>query len=69
MSHVHGGNSIRCRNFLEKCIDRFLMQTGLEEVLQFWEHLVHVRIEIGLSTHLIVTGNKVSYEVVAIVCR
>lgn len=43
MSQMHGSNVIRCRGLLEEGIDRFLMHTGLEEVLEFREDLVNVR--------------------------
>ena len=43
MSHMHRSNIIRCRSLLEESIDRILMHTGLEEVLELREDLINVR--------------------------
>ena len=34
MSQMYGSDDIRCRGLLEESIDRVLMHTGLEEVLE-----------------------------------
>lgn len=43
MSHMHRSNGIRSRGLLKEGVDRILMHTGLEEVLEFGEDLINVR--------------------------
>ena len=40
MSQVQGSKRVRCRNIFQERIDRVLMYTGLEEVLEFREDLI-----------------------------
>ena len=42
MGHMHGSDVLGCRSIFQKCIDSFLVQTGLEEILQFGEDLVDI---------------------------
>ena len=42
MGQMHGSNGFSCRRFFQECVDRFLMQAGLEKVLKFREGLIQI---------------------------
>lgn len=43
MGHVHGSDVLRRGGLFQKSVDSFLIQVGLEEILQFGENLVNIR--------------------------
>lgn len=49
MSQMHGSDVIRCRGLLKEGIDRVLMQTGVEKVLEFRKGLVNVRDQLNFQ--------------------
>ena len=49
MGQMHRSNALRCRGLFQKCIDSFLMQTGLEEILQFRKCKVNIGSELDLQ--------------------
>ena len=49
MGQVHGSNILSGRRFLERCINSFLMQTGIEEILQFRKYLIRIGLELYLQ--------------------
>ena len=50
MSQVHGSNRVGSRSLLKERIDRALMHTGLEEVLEFGEDLIQIRGQLYFQT-------------------
>lgn len=50
MSQVHGSNRIGSGSLLKERIDRALMHTGLEEVLEFGEDLIQIRSQLYFQT-------------------
>lgn len=42
MGHMHGSDVLEHRGLFQKCVDSFLVQAGLEEILQFGEDLVDI---------------------------
>lgn len=48
MSHMYGSDVLRRWSPFQKCIDSFLVQVGLKEILQFGEDLVDIGSEMDL---------------------
>lgn len=49
MSHLHGSTRIRCGSLLKESVDRVLMHTGLKEILELREYLIHKKPAVYLN--------------------
>ena len=56
MGHMHGSDVLGRRSLFQKCIDGFLVQAGLEEILQFGEDLVDIGSQLDLQTCPLLDG-------------
>ncbi len=56
MSHIYGGNGNGYRCLLEEGVDRFLMYTGFEEVLEFREDPIQIESQLYFQTGTLLNG-------------
>ncbi len=56
MGHMHGSDVLGRRGLFQKCVDSFLVQAGLEEILQFGEDLVDIGSQLDLQARPLLYG-------------
>ncbi len=56
MGHMHGSNILRRGILFQKCIDSFLVQAGLEEILQLGEDLANIGSQLDFQAGSLLDG-------------